>query len=218
MQLLTGEINRLLKIHGLNTEVINEWIIVNGDLPALTAAIANEQQHENGIVLRLDVVVMLESEMTIHESFAGIGETREEAVNNALENFCDNSLHVLLAALWGVVDKDQVTIEKWEINGSRWVATIGGYGVRGSNVEGLELPETLFPTIETRIKELPLSKPVHWVRTFYCNLNDTERVAEVLLDNEPWNSGRGAIENLNWAASNEFYSVRNFLMLRKLAL
>lgn len=206
----------ILQNHGLAVVSYNDWLVVNGDLPGLSAAIVGEQQHATGYSVQLDVQAVLDSTTIMIESFGGVGATRDQAVADALANFTANSLHVMLAAFYGRGD-DQVTVEQWEIAGSVWHVIIGNYGIRASEQFGELIPEQAFPLIESLIKGLSLDGTIHWVRTYYGHLNAQRLTCEVLLDNEIWETAQEQLESLAWPDAATFYSVRQFLILQRAA-
>ena len=161
---------------------------------------------------RLDVHVVLPDKTIVEENFAGIGEG-EDGLNDGLANFGRNSFHVFLSALWGHREPDQVTVESWEVNGQTYDAHIGNYGTRGSSGRQPRIPEDLFARLEAAIKAEPLVPGMHWFRFFFCNLNGAF-TCEVLRDNEPWEAGLRSLESAGWDATEGYYSVRLFLMLR----
>src|SRR5262249_59846233 len=83
-----------------------------------------------GKTVQLDVRLEIAPGRTIIESFAGVGETREKAVADALHNFTVNSFHVLLAAFFRSDDR-QVSREEWVVGGRTSRVTIGNVGIRG---------------------------------------------------------------------------------------
>jgi hypothetical protein len=71
----------LLTRHGLDCTREQEWIVPNGQLPAIRA-----QWHSRETSGRLDVQVLLEKGRVIEECFAGIG-TGRSGFADALNNF-----------------------------------------------------------------------------------------------------------------------------------
>lgn len=215
METLQHTLEELLQAHGLPTATYKEWVLVEGKLPGMAASLANRHRLENGYSLQLDIEVAFSQEQVIRESFAGAGTSEQEAVGNALEAFCQNSLHVLLAALWGKVDEHQVTIERWDVDAIPWQVFIGNYGLRTFGNFQVGVPENAFSTLEQLIRALPLPGNLHWVRTFYCHTGAGKTVSEVLRDNEPWEAAQEAIDRLEWPRIDPYYSVRQFLILRR---
>jgi hypothetical protein len=165
--------------------------------------------------VQLDVEVALDAEKVIIESFGGTGSTKDKAVATAWENFCRNSFHVFLAAFWERGEDDQVTIEQWDIAGVKWKVIIGNFGIRSFGGLPVTVPPDLFPTIEELIKTLSLPDDCYWVRTFFCNINESETVSEVLVNNSVWETAQDTISKLDWAKEEGYYSVRNFLILQR---
>ena len=201
------DLQLILAHHGLQTEEYNGWLLANGNFPAICAQWTPGPS--NG---RLDIHLRLESGSTIEESFAGIGHG-QTGVRNGLQNFMQNSLHVILAGFWQIVDHDQVTIESWKIAGKSYTSYCGNFGTRASNGVAAQIPQGAFAAIEKAILNEKLGSDTHWIRTFVANL-DGQFTIESLLDNNAWDSGKAAVSSLPWKACEGYYSARQFLLLR----
>lgn len=209
-------LEEILTDHGLQVSTYKDWVFETGKpFPGVRANTVVISSGVNGFVVQMNVEVLVENQVLIHECLVGMGGTEEKATQDAIGNFCINSLHVLLAALWGRVDEEQVVVEEWKIGNSDWDVIIGNYGVRTLDRSAVDVPEELFPTIAGLIQRVSLTKDLYWVRSFYCNLNENEATVEVLLNNQEWADAQQAISNVAWLRSNSYYSVRNFLILRR---
>jgi hypothetical protein len=197
----------LLTRHGLDCAREREWIVPSGQLPAIRA-----QWHPREKTGQLDVKVLLEKGRIIEECFVGIG-TGRSGFADALTNFMLNSLHVLLASLWGIKDDQQVLSENWEIGGRQFTACIGNFGRRASAGRRVEVPRDLFETIQNRICHEALPGGVHWFRVFFCNIAG-QHTYEALKDNEPWETGLAVLKGIAWPETDGYYSFRNFIVLR----
>ncbi|KAB0734768.1 hypothetical protein F7O94_31975, partial [Pseudomonas aeruginosa] len=124
----------LFDSHQIEYVAHGEWVAPNGRLPAIRAT-----WYPGEKTGRLDVDVLLEDERQLQEAFAGIGGG-EEGLQDALRNFCSNSLHVLLSVFWGHAGEDQVLVETWEIGERRFEAHIGNLGLRGAEGKAPALP------------------------------------------------------------------------------
>lgn len=204
---VTEALSQLFDGHGIAHVVEGDWIAPNGELPAMRAV-----WHPGDTTGRLDVHVVLPDKTIVEENFAGIGEG-EDGLNDGLANFTRNSFHVLLSALWGQADEEQVTVETWSIGDREYTAHIGNFGTRGSAGMQPPIPDGLFARLEAAIRAEPLAGHTHWFRFFFCNLNGAFTV-EALRDSEPWDVGEQALASAGWAAQDGYYSVRLFLMLR----
>jgi hypothetical protein len=198
---------KLFQAHGITCVAENDWVAPNGELPALRALWWPAQP--NG---RLDVQVLVRDQIVIVECFAGVGEG-ERAMYDALSMFILNVFHVLLAALWGKNDCEQVTTERWTIGGRAYVAYIGNFAMRGFGGVTAEVPHGLFAAIEEAIKSEPLTGDIHWFRLFVGHVENTFTF-EALRDNETWESGAECLMAATWEQAPGYYSVRFFALLR----
>lgn len=200
--------------HDIQCETHNGWCVPNGELPAIRTVWIDG---ENGGGGRLDVEVLLPDERRVLECFAGLGNSSEECQKDALQNFLLSSFHVLLSANWCREVSEQVDIESWRINGDQWKAHIGGFSNRASAGVEVVIPDEYFDQIVSAIHKCPLDADTHWFRTYFCNIGRSERVYEALIDNEAWVAGESMMKGVMWGESDGFYSIRNFIMLKRLA-
>jgi hypothetical protein len=203
----TGYLRKLFQDHGVPSVVENDWVAPNSELPALRAL-----WHPSQSSGRLDVQALVRDKVVIEECFAGVGEGAS-GMHDALASFTLNSFHVLLAALWGKNDLEQVTTEKWVVGGKRYVAYIGNFGTRSSEGVTAHVPHGLFAEIEATIKCERLSEDIHWFRFCFGNVAN-EFTFEALKDNENWEAGQRCLEAATWEQSSGYYSVRLFAVLR----
>lgn len=203
----TDYLFNLFQVHGITCVVENDWVAPNGELPALRALWSPAQPSG-----RLDVQVLVRDQIVIAECFAGVGEG-ERAMYDALSIFTLNVFHVLLAALWGKNDCEQVTAERWTIGGRPYVAYIGNFAMRGFGGVTADVPHSLFAAIEETIKREPLRGDIHWFRLFVGHVANTFTF-EALKDNETWESGVQCLQAATWEQAPEYYSVRLFALLR----
>lgn len=210
MELITleNELSELMSAHGVEFHVESEWIFPFSKLPAIRASWFPREN--SGL---LEVEVLLDDKRIINECFAGIGSGRE-GIQDALQNFCVNSFHVLLASLWDLSDPDQVMTEQWTFEGKAYTAFIGNFGTRGSKEADAEIPQDLFEVIEKAIKSESLAEGLSWFRCFFCDVSGVQTF-ESLKNNEVWEAGISALKTLPWAKTNGYYSVRNFIVIRK---
>ena len=55
------------------------------------------------------------------------------------------------------------------------------------------------------------------MRTYYGNAGTGSVTTEALLNNQEWPEAPAVLAGLNWAPSSSFYSVRNFLVMQRVA-
>ena len=203
---------KMLESHGVACGRHEDWLTSRGELPAIRG-VWTPHEHSG----RLDIQVLVEPEVLITESFAGMAAVATRThLDDALRNFTINSFHVLLSALWSQDDPEQVLTETWQIGDAAFTAFIGNVGTRATDVPAPPLPQALLPTLERAIRSEPLSPRLHWFR-FYFGTVRGEPIFEALRDNETWDAGLDALKSVAWEPSDHFYSARLFLILRPVA-
>ncbi len=210
-QVINSILKESLEAHGLECAADDDWIIPNGNFPLISMTWYPKPAQGNGV---LQIDVMLDKDTHMQECFAGLGEG-DVGIKDGFQNFCVNSLHVMLAAFWGINDPDQVDTEEWKIDGQQYSVYIGPFGTRGSGGIHPGVPENTFEFIESAIKTASLSNHCNWFRNYYCNLNSESQVYESLHNNEVWEVGESALKSISWNRSSKFYSVRNFIIAIK---
>jgi Family of unknown function (DUF6348) len=199
---------QLFARHGIELEVYEEWLIADGDFPAIRGFWNEGKGDEPG---RLDIDVVLDEERRIEESFPGIGRG-ETGCLDALEVFARNDFHVLLAACWQVADDRQLTLRPLDIGGRIWEAYVGHFALRGIDALPETLTSRLLEAIEDTLGAFRLEPELHWIRFFYGNDNGDVRV-EALMDNELWPKGEKALTALPWPKHDAAYSARGLIAL-----
>jgi len=210
-----AQLQALFHGHGLATIPLEHKFLLVAKQLALVESTVSKQVFPNGVSSRLDVSITVR-ERVIIECFGDVGDTAEEALANNLQNFARNSLHLIIGALQDIEQDEQFDIEQWETNGFTWKVYTGNYGVKSIGNKPVHIPAELFTRIEGIIRALPLSKEYHWFR-FFLSCNDAEiTAAEFLYDNEVFDEAVQELINLDWQLTEDFYSVRLFLILRRL--
>ncbi len=214
---------QLLEVLGqfdLKLEQIDEYYFVDGKFPGITAQAFEMDRFEDSVVVQLDIHILL-PEQTFVESFVGHSGTVEEAIAEAFEQFEVNVLHTLIMAFWDAGKKVEngIGTDIWEINGHRWQAVISNYGYRGEFPFDEVIADTdeMFRETESAIKSLPLDKDIYAFRTVYTNVGDGKTVTEALINNEAFVELEDTVMNLSWKTIDSYYSVRNLVLLMKLA-
>ncbi|WP_196157180.1 DUF6348 family protein [Reinekea sp. G2M2-21] len=199
---------KLLRAHEVPFHTENEWIVPYGELPAIRSTWF--QKETSGV---FEVEVLLDGGRIINECFSGFG-IGKEGILNGLENFCVNSFHVFLSAFWKKHNPEQVEIENWPINGINYKAYIGNLGTRATEGVEASIPDGFFEAIEKSIKEESLESEVSWFRFFFGSVSG-EFTLEALKENEVWEKGISMLGAQSWEKPEGYYSVRNFIVLRK---
>ena len=220
-KLLETDINeQLLEILGqfnLKFDKMEDFYFVDEKFPGITGKVFEMERYDDWVIIQVDIHVLLPNQ-TITESFVGHAPSVEEAMAEALEEFQVNVMHVLIEAFWEDAKyvENGVGLEQWDINGHRWQAVVGNYGYKGNlDIEEIVLDE-LFDVIKEEIHALPLEEDIYAIRSVYTNVGDGRKVTEALLNNEEFTRLESRISTLPWKNREEYYSVRNFILLMKL--
>lgn len=208
-------IEELFKTEGFESEAYDGWIIPNGNDYAMKGYWYPEATESTG---QLTIELFINSEMIMVESFAGMGETANERLKNAFSSFLHHTFPTCLSALWGKRSFN-VQCELWSVGETTYRAYIGNQGVLNYDKEKeLTTPESYAIRMKELISTEKLDKEMHWFNLFYANMNGLESYAEVLKDNIKWIEGSKVISSLNWARSNSYYAVRQFVILKRVSV
>lgn len=199
--------------HHVDAKQDGEWVTFPGYQYRAAAAIVKENNpRQNFISVQLDVRLALGDGRVLIESFMGMGTSRDEAVGDSFQNFTINSFHVLLRAFFAPSD-EQVTVEEWNIAGKQRRVALGNLGMRGTPPAPEKMPVDWFPTVESKLKAMPLTGGTHWVRIYYAQMNGKMMELEVLLDNDHWVPLKDSLKDIVWPTSTDFFSMRLFMVI-----
>jgi len=217
---LNKQLANILKNHGIEISEDEEFIYAN--LPSAIKFKTNAAYTEinNVTSSQLDVIVITEDGKKIIESFGDFGTDLEAATERNLLNFNTSSLHTFLTAFGSCDEKiiDQVTIEEWKINDQVWTAYIGNLIPKASNKNSINVspPTQFFEAIQTSIISQKLDGNLHWFRGYYAQFKDKITTTEFLMDNDDITASCPIFSSLPVMTGVEFYSCRNFIILKRL--
>ena len=201
-----ADLLRLFERHDVELEQDEDWLVTDGDFPAIRA---NWHEGADGAPGRLDVDVVISEERHIEESFAGNG-SGDTGVRDALKTFERNVLYVLLAACWYVTDDRRIQLQSWELGVRTWDVFVGPLMFSREDVAA---PEGLLSGLQDALRNESLSGELHWIRLFHRRADDGSVVTEALLDNQPWPGGDRLLGQLAWPSTEKGYSARCFIAL-----
>ncbi|MBE1161130.1 DUF6348 family protein [Dyella acidiphila] len=202
---LQTELLRLFDRHEVELEVDEDWLVTDGDFPAVRA----NWQEDGAGAGRLDIDVVISEERQIEESFAGNGRGTD-GIRDALRAFERNTMYVLLAACWYLTDDRRIQVHSWELGARSWDVLVGPLSF---SRDDLAAPDGLLPALHDALRNESLSSQLHWIRLFHRRADDGSVMAEALLDNEPWPAGDRLLSQLSWPAAEQGYSARCFIAL-----
>jgi hypothetical protein len=201
---LQGRLLRLFERHDVELEPDEDWLLTDGDFPAVRAT---WQDGTAGAPGRLDIDLVLDEVRRLELSHAGAGD---DPCGDALDRFARSDLPVLLAACWYVTDDRRLDLAQWELGLRQWDAFIGRFVVEGADVA---VPPAVMANVAEALKRESLTPRLHWIRLFLQRGADGTLATEVLLDNQPWPAGDRAMAATAWPQSAQAYRVRSLVVL-----
>jgi hypothetical protein len=147
----------------------------------------------------------------IHEAIAGIGPSREGALQNALQKFLLGSFHVFLTALADHECRD---------NPALWLDRPGKKGPwrlcdAPLLVQGGDPMKTNYSGFAEALKALfseEAKAGVHWVSVFVSAIDGKSAGLDVRLDNEPWPKAQKLAKKWDWPYPEGYYALRHFFI------
>jgi hypothetical protein len=202
-----------LEAHGHKDVVVDAGGVGVGDnATRLQASLYGSNHHENrGFVVEVEFTVrLLPSERKITEFVAGMGETEEEAIKDALLNFTLTTFHVVYKGFINA-DDPHMTIDSVVINGVSRDVIAGDLYMRSENKPDLH---AMRAQILGAFKNLPLTPGPHWIKVVYGQINSKPTTVSVTLDNADHPALTEAVKNLNWPRRDGFYMVKQFILVK----
>ncbi|UGB37632.1 DUF6348 family protein [Frateuria soli] len=202
-----AQLARLFERHEVELEPDEDWLLTDGDYPALRAHW--QDAPAPGQPGRLDIDLVLDEDRQLELSYAGNGQG-EAGWRDALDRFARSDLPVLLAACWYVTDERKLDLAQWELGLRQWDAFIGRVAVEGADIV---VPPGLVAGVVDALKGESLAPRLHWIRLFLRRTADGTLATEVLLDNAPWPAGDRALAAPAWPEAAQAYDVRALIAL-----
>ncbi|QHT65566.1 hypothetical protein GXP67_02245 [Rhodocytophaga rosea] len=208
------ELLDLLQQHGIQAALVNGQVKVKTHPQLTIDSQVNFQEYPQGVASQLDVLVETPDQQIV-ECFGDIGETKQQARQNNIKNFCRNSFHPLIACFFDYPIQD-INVETWQIDSQTYQVYIGNYGTKSNAGVVKGIPDTLFSQLENYIKQIPFNQSYHWIRWYIRYNQGVVDPIEFLIDNQPDEGGSKVIEAIQWPRSDGYYSVRQFILLKKI--
>lgn len=205
-QALQSELLHLFESHGVELEADEEWLVTEGEFPAVSA---QWQPPAAGAPGWLDLDVVISEERQIEVSFPGHGEG-QSGIREALQAFEREALPVLLASCWYVTDDRRIDLQSLDLGLRTWDVFAGHPQL---SPEGVAAPEGWWTALADALRQESLSAELHWLQIFQRRDAAGQLTREVLLDNEPWSRGEQALAALDWPAAGTVASFRSFVAL-----
>ncbi|MFL9483619.1 DUF6348 family protein [Chitinophagaceae bacterium LWZ2-11] len=210
-QIDNNVIVNLFAKHGISCE-ISDGILLFEKQHIIVHTRLFRRTHAAVIMLQLDFHLEFGFGKEIIESCTGMGDDLQSALNDAWINFTINSFHTLLAAFFTPDYDDQIERSDLHITDNRFTMICNPIITRGKQ-PGNTTTEWL-QQFNTEITKHRLSNETHWIRLYYAGTSENIYGHEVLLDNNNWTELESLLPSFNFPITNEFSSVRLFMILQ----
>jgi hypothetical protein len=200
-----------VRSHGLKARLEQDWIVFPDYGRRMSASVVQRTPAEKGISIQLEIRLELWPGRLMTETFEGIGPSEVEALGDAIRNFSLGSLHVLLAAFFGIRYDDLVSGDHWMVGGVRRDVVVSRETRRG--VVPKDDPDW-YRGLSEATNRLGLAEGTHWIRAFIGRNGNEPLVCEVTLDGAPWEAMEAELSRLPWRPVEGLVTSRRFLIIR----
>ncbi len=171
------------------------------------------QQAGENFITRFDIGFKFENDIELYESFGDIGNNIEECVYKNIENFSLGGLHTLLDAFNDT--NTHTEIENWHLSGGKYKAFIGGFQIKGvQDIHSISIPNNLFEEIENHLKQY-LWKEKYYFISFFFAFDGKNKTTNFMVNNINLEEEQLLLKQLDWQETQEYYSVRHFMVLKR---
>lgn len=209
------QLQEALVSHGLPAVKYADFISVEGGRLELEAEVFEREILSAGkasIVLEVRAYSAPLGGRPIIECFAGVGDSKDQAVSNAFAKMLLGVFHVLIEALTSHSCEDQVEVESWKRQDAAWKIFSGPLLTQYSDNSTLSdsYPEVI-SKLDALFVEMATPGP-HWIRVFVGAYHGQIQAIEVLLDNEDWGQAQSILVSQDWACTEDYQSLRHFVL------
>lgn len=212
---INSRIAEIIESHGYKTYADGEKIIPNFKEKVKIQTWVYPYPSEENIITQFDIGFEFENGLELYECFGDIGKSLEEAIYANIESFCQSSLHTILDAF---NDKEEFSeVEKWEnSSGARYRAFIGNYFTKKESVHTeVNIPDNLLEEIKNCLLKYQWDEDYYFIR-FYYSFDGFDEKIEFMINNIQLEEEENHLKELNWEKTEDFYSIRNFIILKRI--
>lgn len=201
--------------HDFHVEEVDDVLKVSLKEEVFIDTNLTQREGNGSITSRLDIKLTLANDQQIIECFADAGAKSEDAKNKNIQNFLLSSFHPIVACLNRNPKDPVITFEEWEIGQNTWEVYIGDFSIKGTKKNLDVIPDNLFETLEDLIKGMHIDTEYAWIRFYMGQVNNSLLIVELLVNNIPYTEGEDVLKKIEWDQMDGFYSIRNFIMMKK---
>lgn len=214
---LLHELKKSIEEKGNTVEFSTQYaaIIVNSEIEIATAFIPGDF-HPSLLPLLIITINKEYFPNGIESSIVGLGNTTEQKVKSAIENYLSN---IFLPILDSFTDSH---LEEFDFKSSSagreilWHPKMSENSFQGKWIE-THTEINLYSIVESQLKNKLSDKKLNWLKLYISRQPDGTISGECLLNNEVWEEGYYLLENYakTWKDSGEFLGHKQFIMFRR---
>jgi hypothetical protein len=204
-----------LKAHGHNDVVIDDGGVgIAGNETRLYASLYGSNKHDDGsYVVEVEFTTRLPLHGQITDFVAGMGDTEDKAINDALMNFTLTTFHVIYKGFINA-DDPHMTATTVTISGAEREVIAGDIMLRGGPKEGKLDLEPVRSQILEALQQTTLSPQPHWAKIVYSQQAGKPMTVAVTLDNSDDHKLTAAITRLSWPRFDGIYMAKQFIVIK----
>jgi hypothetical protein len=203
-----------LKEHGeTNVVVDSAGVGLAGNETRMSASLFGTQKAGNGLSAEVEFKIRLPTGGPIIEYVAGAGDTREKAMDQAMENFVLTTAHVIYKAFMNPADEYQ-RVKSVVIDGKSRELFAGNMIQFGEQTGGEIDLGSMSAQIQDLVVASSLDSGPHWIKIVYSQNHRKPMVVAATLDNNDATEMTSAVQNLKWPERDQFYMVKQFIVIK----
>ena len=191
-------------------------LIVNDELEIGLMVVENPGNHPSIMHLMVSASHPKYFPNGIIESVVGAGNSLEDQVNTALNNYINSTFVTIMDSFSDSHNPnlDFMTI----VNGKEvlWHPKLGTLTVQGQWIKCPE-GEPFFDLLKNKIPNQLTNNKINWLKIYISKRADGEIIGECLFNNAPWETASNEIFNYakTWEMPGEFKGLKQFIVLRR---
>lgn len=208
-----------LSSSGLKVEKNKEYLAlkINSEFEIAGAVINTPNTHPNLVQIMILVTHPKYFPSGIVDNVAGIGETIQEKINSAIENYLTTTFKPILESFSENHNPELDFTTKFGNNEILWHPNLGDLVFQGNWKEFPE-GEPLFEILKETVKNKLENQKFNWLKLYISKNSNNEIIGECIFNNEPWNEGLSIISEYakNWNQKVEYFlAQKQFIIFKR---
>lgn len=212
----------------IRTNDLENWLKYQGEIDVVAdsagVGLANNPTRIQASLYRLKQTVTdysvevefdvnLPTDGPIVEYVGGSGKTKDNAIDQAMDNFLETTMHVIYKAFLNSSDTYQ-RAESVVINGIPRQMLSGAMVLTTVNGRNQVDLRKMSRKVHDLIIAMRLGSGPHWVKVAYSQVFNKPMPVSSTLDNKDAPDLSSAVQGLEWPQYGEFYTIKQFFVIK----